>query len=64
MPYATIILAVIQIAQDLIARGRQTGELTDQQSAELLLKAMNIFGQYSQPAPPPPSPPADVAGGA
>jgi len=54
MPIAGIILGLIQIAQELVKRGRQTGELTDAQAADLKAKADAIFAQWSSPAPPPP----------
>lgn len=46
----SIILAI----QQMIARGRQTGELTPEEADALTTAAKLAFAQYGQPAPPPP----------
>jgi len=51
--YVLIVNAAIALARDLIARGRQTGELSDGQLADLKAKADAIFAKYGSPAPPP-----------
>ena len=53
MEYVLIVNAAIALARDLIARGRQTGELSDGQLADLKAKADAIFAKYGSPAPPP-----------
>jgi hypothetical protein len=45
---------LISTVQQLIARGRQTGELTAEQADALTTLAHSMFAQYSSPAPPPP----------
>jgi hypothetical protein len=54
LPYVAIVAGLIQIAQELIVRGRKTGELTDQEASDLAAKAVAIFAQYSTAPPPPP----------
>ena len=49
-----IIYAAIELAQKLIDRAAQTGELTTEQKAVLQAKADGIFAKYDKPAPPPP----------
>jgi hypothetical protein len=51
--YVAIVSAAIQLARDLIDRGKQTGELTPEQQAALEEKAARIFGKFTEPAPPP-----------
>jgi hypothetical protein len=46
--------SIIAAIQQMIARGRQTGELTPEQADALTTSAKLAFAQYSQPAPPPP----------
>jgi len=45
---------LISTVQQLIARGRQTGELTATEADALTAKAHALFQKYSSPAPPPP----------
>jgi len=45
---------ILTSVQQLIARGRVTGELSDTDADALTAKANAIFALYSQPAPPPP----------
>jgi len=52
MEYAALASAAIQLARDLIARGKQTGELTDEQQAQLEAEAELLFSDTT-PAPPP-----------
>ncbi len=54
--YAAAIAAMIELVRDLIARGQQSGELSDQQAADLQMRAISIFLKYGSPAPPPPDP--------
>lgn len=54
MPIADIILALITVAENLISRAQQTGELTPEQSNALLVQAMQVFAKYGTPPPPPP----------
>lgn len=62
MPWAEIILAAISLTENLLARAQQSGELTTEQSNQLLLTAMTTFAKYATAPPPPPSPVA--SGGA
>lgn len=50
----SIIFAVISLAEKLIERASQTGELTEAQKTVLQAKAENLFAKYST-APPPPA---------
>ena len=43
------------ITEKLIERGRQTGELTPDQDAALVERAVKIFRKATAPAPPPPT---------
>jgi hypothetical protein len=45
--------SIIAGIQELIKRGRQTGELTPEQADTLTALAKDAFAKYSQPAPPP-----------
>lgn len=42
-------LAAIQLATDLAARAHQSGELTDEQRAQLRARAYAMFDQFSAP---------------
>lgn len=54
MEYVLIANAILDLLDKLLARGKQTGALTDQQTAELRARADGLFAQYGSPAPPPP----------
>jgi hypothetical protein len=53
MEYILIVNAAIQLVRDLVARGKQTGELTAEQITALEAKANAIFEKYGSPAPSP-----------
>ena len=44
---------IIGAIKELIARGRQTGELSPEQADALTAKAEAAFAKYGSPAPPP-----------
>ncbi len=46
--------SLISTVEQLIARGRQTGELTPAEADALTAMAQTLFGKYGSPAPPPP----------
>ncbi len=46
--------SLISTIQQLIARGRQTGELSQADADALTAMAATLFGKFSSPAPPPP----------
>lgn len=50
-----IVLGLIGVANKLIERGQQSGELTPAQSAVLTERALEVFGKYEH-APAPPAP--------
>jgi len=47
--------SLVKTIGDLIARGKETGELTPEAADALTAKAATLFAQYGQPAPPPPN---------
>jgi hypothetical protein len=47
--------SLLSSIQQLIARGRVTGELTAAEADALSAKAQMVFLQYAAPAPPPPN---------
>ena len=53
IPYVSIVMGVLDLAEQLISRGRQTGDLTEEQAAQLQTRATGIFAKYAQPAAPP-----------
>ena len=54
IPYFSIVNTLYGVIEGLIARGRQTGELTPEQDAALQARASAFFSAHSAPAPPPP----------
>jgi hypothetical protein len=54
IPYFSIINSLYGVIEGLIARGKQTGELTDAQMSALDARANALFEAHSTPAPPPP----------
>lgn len=52
--YVGAIIQLINLVQQLIARAKQTGELTVEQETALQTYANSVFAKYSEPAPPPP----------
>lgn len=53
MPWADLILAAIKLTTELIDRGKASGELTDEETARIQLRAEEIFERFSE-APPAP----------
>lgn len=53
MPWADLVLAAIQLATDLAARAKQSGELTPEQEALLDSRAQEMFAAFSTPPPSP-----------
>jgi len=51
----TSVPSIIAAIQELVARGRQTGELSPEKADALTAKAAAAFAKYAQPAPPPPA---------
>ena len=49
----TSVPSILTAVNELIARGRQSGELSSEQADALTAKGKAIFAQYSQPARPP-----------
>ena len=54
VPYFSIVNSLYGLIEQLIARGRQTGELTEEQDAALQARATAFFSAHSTPAQPPP----------
>ncbi len=54
VPYFSLVNTLYGVIEDLIARGRQTGELTPDQEAALQARHDAFQLAHSTPAPPPP----------
>lgn len=54
MGLVSMILGLLDLADKLIDRAHQSGELTDTQAAMLRERAGLIFSKYDQAPPPPP----------
>ena len=53
IPYFSLAMSALQLFRDLLARGKQTGELTPEQSATLSQTAEEFFAAHATPAPRP-----------
>lgn len=54
LSYIPLVPGIVTSIEQLIARGKQTGELSAADADALTSLANSLFAQYSQPAPPPP----------
>ncbi len=54
MDYVGLAIAALDLFSKLLDRGKQSGELTDEQFKNLEDLAVSIFSAHSTPAQPPP----------